>query len=187
MFVHPYWICLLALTGTIDAEFWSSWRLRQKNRRICKNFELCMIQSTGKLNKKMHVFINIVRHHWVVNESFSKLNNSNKERRIRHARLTNLNNIYLVPQEDTILFYINKCPTPKVWNWKGNCNWCRRYICQCTCCICSSSGWRKPASEEKKSDIWLKKRIMLCRTCWCHRLFPYSHRDSCSVRILWSQ
>ena len=107
MFVHPYWICLLALTGTIDAEFWSSWRLRQKNRRICKKIELCMIQSTGKQNKKMHVFLNIVRHHWVVNESFSKLNNSNMERRIRLARLRNLNNIYLVPQEDTILFYIN--------------------------------------------------------------------------------
>ena len=29
------------------------------------------------------------------------------ERRIRLARLRNLNNIYLVPQEDTILFYIN--------------------------------------------------------------------------------
>ena len=66
-----------------------------------------MIQSTGKLNKKMHVFINIVRHHWVVNESFSKLKNSKKERRIRLARLRHLNNIYLVPQEDTILFYIN--------------------------------------------------------------------------------
>ena len=29
------------------------------------------------------------------------------ERRIRHARLRNPNNIYLVPQEDTIPFYIN--------------------------------------------------------------------------------
>ena len=37
----------------------------------------------------------------------AKLNNSNMERRIRLARLRNLNNIYLVPQEDTILFYIN--------------------------------------------------------------------------------
>ena len=38
------------------------------------------------------------------------LNNGNKERRIRHARLRNLNNTYLVPQEDTILVYINSQP-----------------------------------------------------------------------------
>ena len=185
MFVHPYWICLLALTGTIDAEFWSSWRLRQKNRRICKNFELCMIQSTGKLNKNMHVFLNIVRYHWVVNESFSKLNNSNMERRIRLARLRNLNNIYLVPQEDTILFYINvrlqKYGIEKaiVINAEDT------YVSVRPAYVAHHVEENLHRKRKRVIYDWKKKRIMLYRTCWCHRLFPYSHRDRCNVRILW--
>ena len=101
-FVYYLWFHQLR-NGAIDAEFWNSWRPRQKNRRICEKFELCMMQLTGKLNQKVCLLTKAVQHHWVVNKSFSKVKNSNKERRIRYARLRNLNNTYLIPQEDTIL------------------------------------------------------------------------------------
>ena len=124
-----------------------------------------MIQSTGKLNKKMHVFLNIVWHHWVVNESFSKLNNSNMERRIRLARLRNLNNIYLVPQEATILFYINvqlqKYGIEKAIVIDAE----DTYVSVLAAYVAHQVEENLHRKRKRVIYDWKKKRIMLCRTC----------------------
>ena len=109
------YVCLSILNLSTSFDFTNSrmvplmlnfGRVEGQGRRTegsVKNLSCIWLQLTGKLNQKVCLFTKTVQHHWVVNKSFSKLKNSNKERRIRHARLRNLNNAYLIPQEDTIL------------------------------------------------------------------------------------
>ena len=97
-------------------------------------------------------------------ESFSKLNNSNMERRIRLARLRNLNNIYLVPQEDTILFYINvqlqKYGIEKTIVIDAE----DTYVSVLAAYVAHQVEENLHRKRKRVIYDW-KKRIMLCRTC----------------------
>ena len=127
MFVHPYWICLLALTGTIDAEFWSSWRLRQKNRRICEKFWAVYDSVDGEAEQKDACFH---KHCTASLGSQWKLQQAKQQQQGEENQTckTQKSEQYIPRTSRRHYSLLHKCPTPKVWIWKGNCNWCRRYI-----------------------------------------------------------